>query len=117
MKSLKYFILRILNHNEAPLPIGVRDFWEKDEELVFEKLWKRIEQLPPSLDVAHKPVFNWWKLAATAASVALLMVVGWHWLIHDHSAQQPVETAYVIDSGSQVTLSDGTKVWLSPLSQ
>ena len=99
-------------------PIIFRDFWEMDQQQVsssYRKLWERIEQLPPL--ILPKPAFNWWKMAAVAASAALLIVCGYCWFAFTHPEQQPVEMVYVTDSGSQVVLSDGTKVWLSAHSQ
>jgi len=104
--------------NKTRQSIQFHDFWEMDHQQVissYHKLLERIEQLTP-LVLPKQPAVNWWKFAAMAASVALLVVCGLYWT-HTPPAEHPVEIAYVTDSGSQVTLSDGTKVWLSAHSQ
>ena len=104
--------------NKTLQPVKFHDFWEMDEQQVnssYQKLWERIEQLTPL--ALPKPAFNWWRLTTMAVSVALLVVSGLFWFALTHPAQQPLEIAYVTDRATQVTLSDGTKVWLSAQSQ
>jgi ferric-dicitrate binding protein FerR (iron transport regulator) len=51
------------------------------------------------------------------SSVALLVVGGLYRFAPSHPEQQPVEIAYLTDRATPITLSDGTKVWLSAHSQ
>jgi len=98
-------------------PIKFQNFWEIDNQQVttsYQKLWMRIGQFTPL--ILPKPAFNWWKLAAMAASVALLITCGLYWS-HTSPVEQSADIVYVTDDGSQITLSDGTKVWLSARSQ
>ena len=110
------FILR--KKKERP-SIRFRDFWEINSQQVsvsFQKLEKRMGRLTPL--TLPKPAFNRWKLATIAASVALLIVCGLAYRIaQQHPEQQPVEIAYVTDRATQLSLSDGTKVWMSAYSQ
>ena len=104
--------------NKKLPPIKFKEFWEIDDRQVdasFRKLWERIEHDAPL--ALPKPAFNRWKIYSIVVSVALLMVGGLYWFALTHPAQPSVEIAYVTDSGSQLTLSDGTKVWLSARSQ
>ena len=107
----------ISKKNKVKQPIKFHDFWEIDNQQVtssYQKLWSRIEQITPLK--LPQPAFNWWKLTSLAASIALLIVSGIYWLLTPEVEHQ-VEIVYVTDNGSQLTLSDGTKVWLSANSQ
>ena len=99
--------------------IKFHNFWEMDDQQIsssFQKLWERIEQLPPSLELPQ-PAFNRWKFAAIAASIAILVVCGLSWFIHTRPVERQVEIAYIADKATQISLSDGTNVWLSAHSQ
>ena len=109
--------------NTTRLPIRFKDFWDIDERRTsasYRKLWERIEQY--NVLKLPKPVFNRWKLASMIVSVAFLLVCGLYgFTLTRPTQQQPVEQTvevlYVTDNGSHITLSDGTKVWLSAHSQ
>ena len=108
----------IKRNNKAGKPIRFHNFWEIDHQQVslsYRNLRKRIEQFTPL--VLPQPAFNWWKWASIAASVALLVVGGLYWNALTRTRQQQVEIAYVTDRATQLSLSDGTKVWLSAQSQ
>ena len=99
---------------KARQQIKFHNFWEIDNKQVsmsYHKLQERIGQLTPLM--LPKPTINWWKMAAMAASMALLVVCGLYWFEQTHPVEQPVVITYVTDRASQITLSDGTKVWLS----
>lgn len=104
--------------NKTWQSIRFRDFWEQDNRQVttsYKKLRERIETLPP-LSLS-KPLFNGWKWIAMVASVALLITGGLYWNSLTRRIQQQIETVYVAENATQITLSDGTKVWLSDHSQ
>ena len=104
--------------NKVWKSIAFRTFWEIDHQQVsssYHKLWMRIEKITPL--VLPKPVFNWWKPASMAASVALLVVCGFYWYEITHQVQPPLEIAYIADRATKIPLPDGTKVWLSARSQ
>jgi len=99
-------------------PVKFHDFWEIDDQKVntsYHKLWRRIEQLPPLIQL--KPAFNWWKPVAIALFFIVLIISGLYRNSTTHPIQQPVEIEYITDKSTQFDLSDGTKVWLSAHSQ
>ena len=99
-------------------PVKFHDFWEIDGNQIatsYRKLSERIEQLTPLK--LPDPAFNWWKIATIAASVALLIVSVLYGFKPTHPVQQPIEVVFVSDRATQLTLSDGTNVWLSAHSQ
>ena len=93
--------------------IQFRDFWEIDEQHTassYRKLWTRIENFNPlALPTSAK---NRWKWVAMVASFALLTVSGLYVYAITHPEQQ-VEIAFVTDRATELSLSDGTKVWIS----
>ena len=104
-------------------PIRFHDFWDIDEQqssASYRKLCEQIKQLEAF--ILLKPTFNRWKLTSMIVSVALVVVSGLFWFVLTRSDKgQPteplVETVHITDNGTQITLSDGTKVWLSAHSQ
>lgn len=96
--------------------IKFRDFWKSNEEQTassYRKLHDRIDRVSVS-EMSEKRI-NWWKITTVAASVAMLIVFG---LYRNARSGDPVtEMVYVADKPSQITLSDGTRVWLSSRSR
>ena len=95
-------------------PFIFHDFWEMDEQQVvasYRKLQERIKQLTP------QPAFNGWKPATMLVSMVLLVVCGLYGFEITRSVQPSVEIVCVSDRATQITLSDGTKVWMSAHSQ
>jgi len=98
--------------------VKFQDFWEIDDKQTssaYQKLMERIEHYVP-LELPTQ-IFNRWKYLAIAASVALLVVGGLYLQTLTSNINQPVEIVCITEDGSQITLSDGTKVWLSANSQ
>jgi len=106
--------MHINKENETNEDIRFRDFWEIEDCQVnsaFRKLWERIEPEQPLLLPKHD--FNRWKTISIAASVALLIISGLYLYSLTRRQHQTVEVAYVTDKFTPISLSDGTKVWLS----
>ena len=101
-------------NNKTRRPVQFHDFWEIDDRKIatsYKKVRERIDQFPPL--ALSKPAFNRWKLASIVASVALLAVCGLYGYTRIHPVEQRLDIVHVAESATQVTLSDGTKVWLS----
>jgi len=64
-----------------------------------------------------KSVFNWWKPLSAAAVVAFLTVCGLYWYELNKSVHYPIEIVYLTDKATDITLSDGTIVWMCANSQ
>ena len=100
--------------------IQFHDFLEIDEAHTassYRKLRERIEHFTPL--ALPQPAMNRWKWVAMISSVALLIVSGLYWHLYTHPQQQlqQVEIAFVTDRATELTLPDGTKVWISAYSQ
>lgn len=119
MYYMKTTLFMLFNRkNKIRQTVKFHDFWMIDDRQVassYQKLWERIEHAaPPQLS---KPSLNLWKVSTIVASVALLVIGGLYLFAISHQAPPQVEIVYIFDKASQLSLPDGTNVWMSANSQ
>jgi len=89
---------------------------------VQNRLQQTHERLRQLIDPVEEPKIvrlQWLRIAAVAASVTLLLAAGWLYRSNIHDWLNPVRMAQLTThkgERKQITLADGTQIWLSPAS-